>query len=380
MTRSKKIVASLVSLTLALVSLFTLCVPTYAATSSKVSDNIDDYLPIVTYAAPLSGSSRVYAYSDSSLNTKQTRYYIDSYVDIIVITKISSNGKAVYVTYPSGSNGNTRSKWFKTDDILGLNEIYIKQYKSNNKITTYRMSSSSKAKSIGYISVGDKCTVLGTHKVNNTTYYVTIYPISKTKVNGVNAKYKMALITNSGVSNNNVNNGTNNSGAFQMPLKGNVVITQKYGKSGHLGIDMKSTTDSSVYAFAAGKVVAIGLNGTGTDASSTSNPKGNGYYVVIEHTINGKTVYSMYGHLKKNSIIVKENQTVKAGEKIATIGNTGRSTGTHLHFAIANAKRNGSYYGYTSDNKTFSANSMKESRTGITFYNPDYVIKNGKLP
>lgn len=380
MARSKKFFASLLSLTLALISVITLSIPTFAATSSKVTVAMDDYLPIVTYASPLSGASRVYAYSDSSLKIKQSGYYIDTYSDQIVIRDISSDGKSVYVTYPSGSSGKTRSKWFKTDDILGLNKVSVKEYKSASKTTTYRMSSSSKVKSYGSISNGDKCVVFGTHIVNGTTYYVTVYPISRTKVNGVYVNYKIALSTNSGESNKKVNVETNNAKAFQMPLKGNVVITQKYGKSGHLGIDMKSTNDSSVYAFAAGKVVATGLNGTGTDASVTSNPKGNGYYVVIEHTINNKTVYSMYGHLKKGSIEVEVGQNVKAGEKIATIGNTGNSTGTHLHFAIANTKRAGSYYGYTSSQSTFSANSMKESRTGITFYNPDYVIKNGKLP
>ncbi len=164
---------------------------------------------------------------------------------------------------------------------------------------------------------------------------------------------------------------------WQFPVK-NYTTTQKFGKNGHLGIDIKSNS-KTVYAAASGRVVAVGLNGTGTDASATSNPKGNGYYIVIQHNFNGKTVYTMYGHLKKNSIKVSVNQTVSKGMEIATIGNTGRSTGAHLHFAIANTMKNGSYYGYTSDSKTFSSTSKRESRSGVTFYDPAYVINNGKL-
>ena len=55
--------------------------------------------------------------------------------------------------------------------------------------------------------------------------------------------------------------------------------------------------------------------------------RGYGYYVVVRHTNGMETVY---GHLSK--FLVKPNQIVKAGDPIALGGNTGRSTGPHLHF------------------------------------------------
>ena len=188
----------LIALALALVSIVTTFVfPTSAASSSRISDQVEDCLPIVTYASPLSGAKKVYAYIDSSLSKEQTSYYIDTYNDQIVITDISSNGKAVYVTYPT-SSGKCRSKWFKTDDILGIKSVDICEYEAKQKLSVYRMSSSSKVKSNGSISKGDDCINLGKHIVNNTNYYVTIYPISKTKVNGITVRHKVALCTIAG--------------------------------------------------------------------------------------------------------------------------------------------------------------------------------------
>ena len=190
----------LIALALALVSIVTVfAFPTSAASSSRVSDQVEDCLPIVTYAAPLSGAKKVYAYSNSSLSKQQTSYYIDTYSDQIVITDISSNGKAVYVTYPT-SSGKYKSKWFKTDDILGIQSVDIREYEAKQKLTVYRMSSSSKVKSNGSISKGDDCVNLGKHVVNGKNYYVTIYPISKTKVNGITVKHKIALATIAGYS------------------------------------------------------------------------------------------------------------------------------------------------------------------------------------
>ena len=190
----------LIDLALALVSIVTVfAFPTSAASSSRVSDQVEDCLPIVTYASPLSGAKKVYAYNNSSLSKKQTSYYIDTYSDQIVITDISSNGKAVYVTYPT-SSGKYRSKWFKTDDILGIQSIDISTYSAKQKLTVYRMSSSSKVKSNGSISKGDDCINLGKHIVNGKNYYVTIYPISKTKINGITVRHKIALATIAGYS------------------------------------------------------------------------------------------------------------------------------------------------------------------------------------
>lgn len=131
----------------------------------------------------------------------------------------------------------------------------------------------------------------------------------------------------------------------------------------HAGIDIKSGNGSTkVKAAASGTVAGVGYNSA------------NGKYVVLKHKLSGKTVYSFYAHLK--SYCVKKGQAVNKSDKIGVIGNTGSSSrGAHLHFAITDTYKAGSYYGYIG---TKSGNKRKYK--GVTFYNPHYVISKNKLP
>ncbi|MCM1355785.1 MAG: M23 family metallopeptidase [Staphylococcus sp.] len=98
-------------------------------------------------------------------------------------------------------------------------------------------------------------------------------------------------------------------------------ITSNYGYRSrfgrmHYGIDLKLQVGDTVRAAFSGKVRLTKYEG-----------RGYGYYVVIRHSNGLETVY---GHLSR--FLVKPNQVVEAGEPIALGGNTGRSTGAHLHF------------------------------------------------
>lgn len=107
---------------------------------------------------------------------------------------------------------------------------------------------------------------------------------------------------------------------FAMPTT-NTRITSKFGpRRGrmHNGIDVKVLVGDTIAAAFDGKIRVVKNQGRRT---------GYGLYVVIRHDNGLETVY---GHLSKQ--LVKENQLVKAGEPIGLGGNTGRSTGSHLHF------------------------------------------------
>ncbi len=56
-----------------------------------------------------------------------------------------------------------------------------------------------------------------------------------------------------------------------------------------------------------------------------------GNYIMIKHD---ETVYSVLGHLKQNSVVVKVGAKVKAGDKLALCGNSGYTTDPHLHFQV----------------------------------------------
>ncbi len=107
---------------------------------------------------------------------------------------------------------------------------------------------------------------------------------------------------------------------FCMPTT-NRVITSKYGYRRRFG-RMHQGLDIKVYI---GDTICSAFNGKVRIVKSVRG--GYGKYIVVRHTNGLETVY---GHLSKH--LVKEGQVVRAGEPIGLGGNTGRSTGSHLHF------------------------------------------------
>ena len=89
----------------------------------------------------------------------------------------------------------------------------------------------------------------------------------------------------------------------------------------HAGQDMAAPVGTPIYAAAAGTVTTAGMvDGTGT--------------VTIKHEIDGRVWYTSYLHMYEDGIYVKAGDTVTAGQMIAGVGNTGRSSGSHLHFEV----------------------------------------------
>ena len=104
---------------------------------------------------------------------------------------------------------------------------------------------------------------------------------------------------------------------FVVPVPG--YITSKFGPRRyryHYGVDLKLQIGDSVRCAFDGQVRIVGWDA-----------RGYGHYVVVRHTNGLETVY---GHL--STPLVDENMRVYAGEAIGLGGNTGRSTGPHLHF------------------------------------------------
>ena len=109
---------------------------------------------------------------------------------------------------------------------------------------------------------------------------------------------------------------------FHMPTAP-TYVTSPYGyrrrfRRMHKGVDLKVQIGDTIYAAFDGRVPLTKFEG---------RRKGYGYYVVVRHTNDLETVY---GHLSK--FLVEPGAYVKAGDPIALGGNTGRSTGPHLHF------------------------------------------------
>ena len=85
----------------------------------------------------------------------------------------------------------------------------------------------------------------------------------------------------------------------------------------HKGVDFAMPQGTPVLSVGDGEVVVAKRSGAA------------GYYVAVRH---GRTYTTRYMHLRK--LLVKEGQKVKSGDRIALSGNTGRSTGPHLHYEV----------------------------------------------
>ena len=107
---------------------------------------------------------------------------------------------------------------------------------------------------------------------------------------------------------------------YHMPVKHRVITShfgyrKRFGRM-HRGVDLKANIGDTIQAVFNGKV-----------RLTKFDRDGYGFYVVVRHDNGLETVYA---HLSR--FLVRPNQFVRAGEPIALSGNTGRSTGPHLHF------------------------------------------------
>ena len=113
-----------------------------------------------------------------------------------------------------------------------------------------------------------------------------------------------------------------------VPLeKGNYSLSSAYGirthpisgkTKKHFGIDLAAQVGKPVYATASGIVLDV-----------VYSKEGYGIHVIIKHRFGFQT---LYGHL--DTVLVKKGQNIDQHERIATVGNSGNSTGYHLHYEI----------------------------------------------
>lgn len=115
--------------------------------------------------------------------------------------------------------------------------------------------------------------------------------------------------------------GPNIVGYYIRPFTGGV---KTQGLHGYNGVDLAAPCGTPLYASASGTVVIARQGGWNA---------GYGNYVVIAHTNKTQTVY---GHMK--TVMTSVGAYVAQGQQIGTLGNSGNSTGCHVHFEIRGAK------------------------------------------
>ncbi len=122
----------------------------------------------------------------------------------------------------------------------------------------------------------------------------------------------------------------NPNGTVQWPFAVGVHVGDRFGyrdcagcSSNHGGQDFNPGLGAEIQSIADG-VVTLAEDGEGSL----------GVHMMIEHQINGETITSVYAHMQHGTMLYSVGDTVKAGDVIGNTGNTGMSTGPHLHFEI----------------------------------------------
>lgn len=114
--------------------------------------------------------------------------------------------------------------------------------------------------------------------------------------------------------------------AIQWPFIVGVGMSYGYGmRDGrlHEGLDLVPGSGAPVQAIADGKV-----------RIATESGGNYGVTVYIDHIVDGELITSHYSHMQYDSLQVSAGQTVKVGDIIGKVGNTGRSYGAHMHFEL----------------------------------------------
>lgn len=124
----------------------------------------------------------------------------------------------------------------------------------------------------------------------------------------------------------------NPNGVIQWPFVVAVPISGTFGyrnapcggcSSNHKGVDFAPGAGAPIQSIADGVV-----------RYAKESDYGLGVHAIVDHMIDGRLVTSVYGHMQFGSLQVTQGQVIKVGDQIGAVGNTGASTGAHLHLEI----------------------------------------------
>lgn len=253
------------------------------------------YPPVFTVSSDIISQGEFIIIKGSRIFDPESLYIDQSYMEGLSFEK---NGDLYECLIPS--------TYYTTPDVYTLNYgVGQYEYELTFEVKTREFN-------LQYLTVDEKTT--------QTTQTAEAYA-------EYNKYYKPALLKN--VYQSEVSHLTNQS--FILPVKGRITtefgvqryVNNKPTSYHHSGLDIANDRGTEVISTYDGEVVlSMSLLVTGNT-------------VVISH---GNGIFSSYLHM--DSLNVEEGDTVKAGEKIGTIGSTGFSTGPHLHFTISYYKMN----------------------------------------
>lgn len=165
-------------------------------------------------------------------------------------------------------------------------------------------------------------TILEKYEINLPEFYTQAQAVEKLYEKKVvivaNTKYPNTSSSGFSTSRSTITKKVDLGMSLVRPVKG--IVTSRFGTrwgSTHTGTDIGASTGTPIYAAASGQVIFSGWKGT------------LGKLVVVSH---GNGIQTYYAHC--SSLLVSSGDNISAGQLIAKVGNTGRSTGPHLHFEI----------------------------------------------
>ena len=285
------------------------------------------------------GSIFIYANKDTILletimgnsvtNKKMQKVQNNSLYKRFIFVPDAYNNKYYYQTYTTDKKTNYLSYLFnKAGNSDKYSWIIIELY--------------SDGKLIGFAKSTDKSLKISENYVGKTLA-IKIY-LEKKKNKKEYVKYYRLY-----VSSGSINNCTyiSKDNGFLWPIgpeqngkPSTVNISSSYsnrklnGSSGmHYGIDISKGNNPTIIAIYDGKVTKV----VNYSANTYNSKKANyGTYVILEHDYNGEKLYSIYAHMKYKSIPknIYVGAKIKAGTKLGIMGNTGYSSGNHLHFEM----------------------------------------------
>ncbi len=246
-----------------------------------------------------------------------------------VLAKLEESSETTYKLYAVTIDGKEKATVKNLDDAENLVAELKKEYKdkSSKKIAIVDVITTDRNKDVSTIQVAkanitdelDK-SVVKVASTTSTTKKVTSRGSSSTTKRTTSTKTTSSTST-SKTTKKTTSTSLNGVKLTVKPVSG--IITSRFGSresirsSGHSGLDIATKKGTKIKAAAGGTVVFAGYSGA------------YGNVIKISH---GSGIKTYYAHCSK--LYVKTGDTVSAGDVIAAVGSTGRSTGNHLHFEV----------------------------------------------